>query len=69
MFTLIFEITGAKVAEYHAGREAGSIIVRVTVTPKRDIVVRETKRQCAEGRISAERYPSVFRLDEGQRPF
>ena len=29
--------------------EAGSIIVRVTVTPKRDIVVRETKRQCAEG--------------------
>lgn len=44
-----FQITGAKVAEYHAGREAGSIIVRVTVTPKRDIVVRETKRQCAEG--------------------
>ena len=40
---------GEKVAEYHAGREAGSIIVRVTVTPKRDIVVRETKRQCAEG--------------------
>ena len=33
----------------HAGREAGSIIVRVTVTPKRDIVVRETKRKCAEG--------------------
>ena len=41
-----FQVTGAKVAEYHAGREAGSIIVRVTVTPKRDIVVRETKRKC-----------------------
>ena len=37
-----FQVTGAKVAEYHAGREAGSMIVRVTVTPKRDIVVRET---------------------------
>lgn len=44
-----FRVTGAKVGEYHAGQQAGSVIVRVTVVPKRDIVVREFKRDCAEG--------------------
>lgn len=47
-----FRVTGAKISEYLAGQETGNVIIRVTVVPKRDIVVREFKHDCA-----AEEYP------------
>lgn len=47
-----FTVSGAKIADYRAGRESGSFIVRVMVTPKRDIIVRDSKRDCAEGEYS-----------------
>lgn len=47
-----FTVTGAKIADYRAGSETGSVIVRVSVTPKRDIVVREFNSECAQGEYS-----------------
>lgn len=47
-----FQVTGAKIGEYMAGTESGNVIVRVTVTPKRDIIVRKFKHECAAGEYS-----------------
>lgn len=47
-----FRVTGAKVESFQQGKGSGSVIVRVMVTPKRDIIVRDTKRACAEGEHS-----------------
>lgn len=47
-----FLVTGAKVEAFNQGKRSGSVIVRVTVTPKRDIIVRDTKRRCSEGEYS-----------------
>lgn len=47
-----FQVTGAVIEKYHAGKEAGSVIVRVKVTPKRDIVVRGSQKECADGEYS-----------------
>lgn len=47
-----FQVTGAKVEKFDQGKDAGTVIVRVMVTPKRDIVVRESRRNCAEGEYS-----------------
>lgn len=57
-----FQVTDAKITEYRAGKKAGSVIVRVTVTPKRDIIVRETKRKCAEGEYSLQDTRLYFAL-------
>ncbi len=47
-----FKVTGARVADYSAHTGSGSFIVRVMVTPKRDIIVRANKYQCGKGEYS-----------------
>lgn len=44
-----FRVTGAKVESFQQGKGSGSVIVRAMVTPKRDIIVRDAKRNCEEG--------------------
>ncbi len=46
------KVTGAQVVDYNSGYQSGSFIVRVMVTPKRDIIVRANKYKCAEGEYS-----------------
>lgn len=62
-----FQVTGAKVEKFHLGQDAGSVIVRVMVTPKRDIVVRNTLRNCGKGEYSlrdARIYYALMKADD-----
>ena len=46
------KVTGARIADYQGGSGTGSFQVRITVTPKRDITVRESAGDCADGEYS-----------------
>lgn len=47
-----FNISEVKVTEYHSGDQTGTFVVRCKVSPKHDIMLRESASQCAEGEYS-----------------
>lgn len=47
-----FKVTSAKVEKFDQGKKSGSVIVRVMVTPKHDLVVRDVQSDCSEGECS-----------------
>lgn len=47
-----FQVTEAKITDYHGGDMTGSVYVHVIVTPQRDIIVRNSQKDCAEGEYS-----------------
>lgn len=61
------QVTGAKIAGYKGGSGTGTFLVRVSVVPKRDIMVRASQADCAEGEYSLQQtrlYYVLLRSDD-----